>query len=204
MPIGEAAREALVLATVERGWKKGKVWRERVHPDDQPVNVEGMTFAADGSLLLGLRTPVSAEGDPLIVALPDPNRLFDAPDDVPRCGPVWTVRCGGARDRPLGIRGLHTAADGTVHVLVGNLDAEDKDSVVLEADADAGRAHCEHWHVTRALPKSGGGVDAVPVHEFRDLKTVEGLAQAPDGHFIYVVDRDDDVELRFLLAGDAG
>jgi hypothetical protein len=196
--IGDPARQALVLDTVERGWKQGKGWRERVHPDDHAINVEGMTFAADGSLLLGLRTPVSAGGNPLIVALPDPDALFET-DDVPECGPVWEVRCGGSLERPLGIRGMHTAADGIVHLIVGNLDAEGKDSALLESLPSGSVAECEHWHFSSAPPPGGGVVDGVRLHGFEGLKTVEGIAQTPDGDFVYVVDRDHAVHLRFLL-----
>jgi hypothetical protein len=202
--IGDPARQALVLDTVARGWKDDKRWRERVHPDDHAINVEGMTFAADGSLLLGLRTPVSADGNPLIVALPDPDALFDAPDEVPRCGPVWEVRCGGTLERPLGIRGMHTAADGITHLIVGNLDAEGKDSVLLESLEGGSAAECEHWHLTGLLPETGGAVDAVRMHVLDGLKTVEGIAQTPDGDFVYVVDRDHNVHLRFLLTATDG
>jgi hypothetical protein len=94
---------------------------------------------------------------------------------------------------------MHTADDGAVHVLVGSLDAVGKDSVLLVDHPGAGEAHNAHWRVEGELPSSGGAVDAERVHEFPDLRSVEGLAQTPAGHFVYVVDRDQDVHLRFLL-----
>ena len=199
LPLGDAAKEALIDATVKRGEKKDKRWNGRVRPDDQPINVEGMTFAPDGSLLVGLRVPVSASGNPLVVALTDLDALFDDRGDVPECATVWEIACGGTAEKPVGVRGMHTGADGSIHVLVGSLDAEGKDSVLLEDHPGAGEAHNVHWRVAGPLPEEGGAVEAEAVHEFPDLKSVEGLAQTPDGHFVYVVDRDDDVHLRFLM-----
>jgi len=199
LPLGDATREALVDATVARGEQKGKRWSGRVRPGDQPLNVEGMTFAPDGTLLVGLRYPVTADGNPIVVALPDVDALFDDPDAVPGCTSVWTIACAGTARRPVGIRGMHTAPDGSVHVLVGSLDALGKDSVLLVDHPGAGEAHNEHWRVAGPLPDGGGAVDGERVHAFADLRSVEGLAQTPDGHFLYVVDRDHDVHLRFLV-----
>src|SRR3954462_9414537 len=58
--LGPRARERLVLRTVELGGKKGKSWASRVQADDQPLNIEGCCFLEDGTLLLGLRCPVTA------------------------------------------------------------------------------------------------------------------------------------------------
>ena len=201
MPLSDAAREALIEATIERGKDDGKAWKGRVKRRDRPINVEGIEFRADGSLLLGLRYPVAATGDPLLVELPDVDALFDDPGGVPACGPVWVLGCGGDPDRPLGVRGLHRSSTDELHVLVGNLDAEGKDSVLLEGRPSGAAAHCEHWRARLPVLAAGGPVDAEIVHRLDDLKTVEGIAQAPgEDHFIYVVDRDHNVHLRFLHA----
>ena len=199
LPLGERLRRDFVEAAVDRGRDKDKRWKDLVRATDHPINVEGMTFGADGALLVGLRYPVTADGQPLIVAVPDPDALFDGGDPTPDCATVWALETGGATRRPVGIRGMHTAADGAVHVLVGSLDAEGKDSALLVDHPGGGAAHNVHWRVEGELPASGGRVPAERVHEFPDLKSVEGLAQTPDGHFLYVVDRDHGVHLRFLL-----
>lgn len=204
MPLSDAAREALIEDTIEHGEDKDKGWNGRVKPDDHPINIEGMEFRPDGTLLLGLRVPVAASGDPLVVEVQDIDNLFDDADAVPSCGSVWVIECDGDPERPVGVRGMHRSGSDELHVLVGNLDAEGKDSVLLDGRPSAGEAHCEHWRVRLPLTAAGGPVKAEMVHCFPDLKTVEGLAQSPDGDFLYVVDRDQNVHLRFLLAGEDG
>ncbi len=200
LALSDDARAALIDATIERGEDKGKSWAGRVRPGDHPINIEGIEFRADGTLVLGLRVPVAANGDPLLVELHDVDDMFDDPDAMPRCGAVWVPRCGGEPERPVGVRGLHRSATDELHVLTGNLDAEGKDRALLAGRPTAGEAHCEHWRIRLPLSATAGGpIDAVEVHDFPDLKTVEGIAETPDGHFLYVVDQDHDVHLRFLL-----
>jgi len=197
-PLGARARELLVEATVARGEEGGKRWAGRVRPDDLPINVEGIEFRPSGELLLGLRHPVTEDGHPLLVAVQDVGALFaEDPEDV-ACGPVWTVEAG-ERDDPLGVRGLHHGAGDALHLLVGSLDAEGKDSALVDEGPEAGRAHCEHWAVELPADAGPGTLAARRVHVFEGLKTVEGIAQAPDGSFLYVVDQDHNVHLRFLL-----
>jgi hypothetical protein len=110
---------------------------------------------------------------------------------------VWTLTCGETREHPMGVRALHRTADGRLHAIVGSLDALGKDSALVHDHRDAGAAHCEHW--TFSLPPGGGPVECVTTHEFPDERSVEGLARMPSGPFLYVVDRDDNVHLRFLM-----
>jgi hypothetical protein len=197
-PLGARARELLVGATVTRGEEGGKRWAGRVRPDDHPVNVEGMEFRPSGELVLGLRYPVTEEGHPLLVAVEDVDVLFADDPEAVRCGPVWTVRAG-RREDPVGVRGLHHGDGDALHLVVGSLDAEGKDSALVDERPDAGRAHCEHWAVELPAGAGPGELAAREVHGFPGLKTVEGIAQAPDGSFLYVVDQDHNVHLRFLL-----
>lgn len=199
-PLGERARELLLAATIERGEQGAKRWAGRVRADDHPINVEGMEFRPDGELLLGLRYPVTAAGDPILVAVEDVERLFAGDPEGVRCGPVWTLHAG-PHDDPLGIRGLHHGAREELHLVVGSLDALGKDSALVDEDPAAGRAHCEHWVAELPAGASGAEIRARRVHDFPGLRTVEGISQAPDGHFLYVVDQDHNVHLRFLLAG---
>ena len=198
--LGPRARERLVLNTIERGSKKGKAWAARVQPDDQPLNIEGCCFLADGTLLLGLRCPVSAAGDPLLVELLNFEAYFASPDSVPELGAVWTLTHAGTRDDPVGIRALHRTADGNVHAIVGSLDALGKDSALVFDHASAGQAHCEHWELEVPDHRGGGVVEVGQRHAFPGERSVEGLAKMPSGPFIYVVDRDHNVHLRFLMA----
>jgi hypothetical protein len=198
--LGPRARERLVLRTIERGVAKGKSWASRVLPEDQPLNIEGCCFLEDGTLLLGLRCPVTADGDPLLVELLNFEAYFSSPDSVPELGAVWVLTHAGTREDPVGIRALHRTADGHVHAIVGSLDALGKDSALVFDHAAAGQAHCEHWELEVPGHRGGGVVEVGIKHSFPGERSVEGLAKMPSGPFLYVVDRDKNVHLRFLLA----
>ena len=188
--VGPKAHDALIGATRRTGQQRGKPWADRVLTDDAPVNIEGATFLPDGKLLLGLRFPTTADGHPLLVEVADVDVLFDG--GTPQCGTVWSLDVG-SRERPLGIR----AMDGE-HVIVGSLDARGKDSVLLVDHPEAGEAGCAHWRRDR-LPAGGGTVGARLVHDFGDLRSVEGVADGFGGHHLYVIDEESRVSMRFLL-----
>ena len=191
------ARQALVGATIERGTSKGKGWARLVEPGDVPINVEGAAFATDGRLLLALRFPTTREGRPLIVALEDPDAIMDDPRAVPAVGDVWVVDAGTA-ELPLGLRALDRTADGGMQAIVGSLDARGKDSALLDGHPEAGEAGCAHVRLG-PLPPGGGVVPAEVVHDFGELRSVEGVADGPHGHAMYVVDEESHVDMRFLL-----
>ena len=188
--VGPHAREALIDATRRDGQQRSKRWVERVRPDDAPINIEGATFLPDDKLLLGLRFPTSADGHPLLVEVADIDVLFDG--GTPECGPVWSLEVG-SRERPLGVRAMSGE-----HIIVGSLDARGKDSVLLADHPEAGEAGCSHWR-RAPLPAGGGTVGATLVHDFGDLRKVEGVADGIDGHHLYVVDEESGVQMRFLL-----
>ena len=193
--LSQGAREALIGATIERGRKKDKDWVRFLEPDDLPINIEGAAFGPDGELLVGLRFPTTAAGQPLIVALPDVDALIDDPDAVPPCGDVWWLEVGDP-DRPEGIRAMDPSRGG-FQVITGSLDALGKDSTLVDHHPEGGDAACRHWRFG-ALPAGGGAVPATLVHDFEDLRSVEGVADGPEGHAVYVVDVDSRVDMRFL------
>jgi hypothetical protein len=198
--LGPRARERLVARTVARARKKGKSWADRVREGDQPLNIEGCCFLADGTLLLGLRCPVTAGGGPILVELLNIEGFFAEPDLPPELGAVWTLSHAGTREDPVGIRALHRTADDRVHAIVGSLDALGKDSALVADHASAGQAHCEHWELEVPGHRGGGVVEVGQKHTFPGERSVEGLAKMPSGPFLYVVDRDHNVHLRFLMA----
>lgn len=200
--LGPRARERLVQATIERGASKGKSWAGRILDADQPINIEGCCFLPDGTLLLGLRTPVTAAGEPILVELRDLGAFFDDPGSPPELGAVWTLTCAGTPEDPVGVRGLHRTEDGRLHAIVGSLDALGKDSALVSDDRDAGAAHCEHWSFELPPSEGGGAIECRKVHDFPDERSVEGLARMPAGPFLYVVDRDHNVHLQFLLTDE--
>lgn len=193
--LSEPAHEALIDATIKRGRKKDKGWVDFVGDDDLPLNIEGAAFGEDGTLHLGLRFPTTAAGQPLIVAVPDVDVLFDEPGAVPSCGEVWWLQAGSA-GRPEGIRAMDPSRGG-FQLITGSLDALDKDSALVDHHPESGQAGCVHRRLG-ALPAGGGPVETTLVHDFEHLRSVEGVADGPAGHAVYVVDVDARVDMRFL------
>ena len=193
--LAEEARRALVDATIERGRRKGKDWVHFLRSGDMPINIEGVAFAPDGSLIVGLRFPTTADGRPLLVQVRDVDVLLDDPGAVPPCGDVWWIETP-SRELPEGIRAIDPSREG-FQVIIGSLDALEKDSVLVEHHPEAGQAACRHVRLG-ALPAGGGAVSATLVHDFEDLRSVEGVADGPEGHAVYVVDVDSRVDMRFL------
>jgi hypothetical protein len=164
-----------------------------------PINIEGIAFAADGSLLLGLRFPTTREGHPIIVALREVDALFDEPKAVPGCGDVWWLAVGEP-ERPLGVRALNPTGSGErMQAIVGSLDSTGKGSTLVGHHPEAGGTGCTHWRFG-PLPAGGGQVGAELVHDFGGLDSVEGVADGVDGGAFYVVDEESRVDIRFLLA----
>ena len=197
--LGPLAREAYIDATIARGASEAKRWAGRVTSADQPINVEGADFRADGRLLLGLRYPVSAEGHPLLVELDDVHALFDDPDAVPRVANVWVLEDLGSALEPAGVRALHGEGRDRFDAVVGDLDAAGKGASILDDHPEGGRAHSEHVRFTLPLVAGGGSLTCERIHTFGDVRRVEGVALAPDGHAHYVLDNDGRVGLRTLV-----
>jgi hypothetical protein len=198
---GPLTTERYIDATIARGAARGKRWAGRVTAADHPINVEGMEFRANGRLLLGLRYPVSAEGHPLLVEVDDVEALFADPGAVPTCSHVWELENVGDRDEPMGIRALHTEGDDVFDAIVGDLDAAGKGATILADHPAGGRAASRHVRFSLPLVAGGGAVQVETLHAFGDIKRVEGIALAPDGHAHYVIDEEGHVALRTLLLG---
>jgi hypothetical protein len=200
---GPQTSDAYIDSTIVRGASKGKRWAGRVRSSDHPVNVEAAEFRSNGGLLLGLRYPVTADGHPLMVELDEVGMLFDDPGAVPACSAVWVLEGVGSPDEPVGLRALHTEGDDRFDAVIGDLDAAGKGAIVLGDHPEGARARSLHVRFTLPLVARGGSVLCEHVHDFGDLRRVEGIAAGPDGHAHYVVDRDGHVELRTLLLDEA-
>ncbi|CAA9478675.1 MAG: hypothetical protein AVDCRST_MAG69-633, partial [uncultured Solirubrobacteraceae bacterium] len=150
LPLGPRTRESYIDATIVAGAKGDKRWAGRVKSGDVPINVEAAEFRDDGRLLLGLRHPVTVDGHPILVELDDVESLFADPDAEPRCGAVWVLDGVGEPQRPCGVRALHAAELDHFHAIVGNLDAQSEDSVLIQDRPEA--AVAESLHVSFRLP----------------------------------------------------
>ena len=89
-----------------RAWGEGKGWAGLVREDDYPINIEGAAFRENGTLLLGLRFPTTAEGRPILVELEGIDRLFDPDGDLPEVRGFWTVDAVGKGGEIAGVRDL--------------------------------------------------------------------------------------------------
>lgn len=103
----------------------------------------------------------------------------------------------------LGVRDLHLA-DGMLHALVGNLDSDATDSILLSEHPEAAVAQSAH-----IVTKYPGGTkrrlrkcEATVEHHFEGLYRVEGLTDDA-GRFLYVSDEDNIVRTRFFASGDS-
>lgn len=199
LPQGELERQAYVEASIAVGERKAKSWAGRIYPTDRPINVEAAEFRPDGTLLLGLRYPVTADGHPILVELENVDELFDDPDAVPRCGNVWVLGDVGSVEAPVGFRALDTSGGDRFDAIVGDLDASGKSATVLADHPEGARAASEHVRFQLPHDAAGGVVGGKVVHHFGDIRRVEGVALDPEGHAHYVIDEEGHVALRTLI-----
>jgi hypothetical protein len=172
--------DAFVRRARKRGQKQGKSWRDLVKKADRPLNVEGSTFLPGGRLLLGLRYPVTVDGHPILVELEGLDRLFDDEVRDPVVTAIHIVSNVGTASKPAGVRELDSMS-GVVHVITGNLDSEQLESMVVEGTEGGDRAPNEHWTV-EVTPGETGLVThrGTRIRKFRSGSTVEGMALVGD------------------------
>lgn len=191
---GHNEEQSYVGEARKKGKKKGKTWAQRIRPDDWPINLEAATFLPSGNLLLGLRYPVTREGQPILVELANPDTLFqDGEQPEIRALRVIDV---GSPDEPRGVRALESFKE-EVHAITGNLDSHPEESLLVQ-DHPAG-TRAESCHHRLCYSTDGANEDrrvrAEEVHLLEDRTRVEGLALDGDGCFWYVVD---DEKIRLL------
>ena len=186
-----------VTAARDTAQAKGKKWARRLGDGDRPLNVEAAAFRPDGNLLLGLRFPIAADGSPLLVELAGVPESFEGGPD-PLVVAIWKLDGPGGPDTPVGFRAMVTDGSDAFDCILGSLDATDKGSLLLDCHPGGADAVSQHWCFELSGRRGGGRVDARQAAVFDDLQRVEGLAHGPDGHFVYVVDEDHRIHMRFL------
>ena len=199
IPLGEHARRVYINQTAKIGERKKKRWAGRVQPGDYPFNIEALEFRKNGTALLGVRYPVTSDGHPLLVELNDVDALFDDPDAVPGCGNVWVLEDVGEATAPAGLRAMHTNDGVVFDAVVGDLDAPDKGATVLEDHPEGREAPSRHVRFKLPARKRGGGVPTETLHDFGDVRRVEGIVVDEHGHAHYVLDEEGRVALRTLI-----
>lgn len=181
--LSDVASRDYVDGARERGQRLGKAWATRILAGDLPINVEGAAFSEDGNLILGLRFPVTASGQPIVVELLDVARAFDAPDWQPRIGAIRALAGSGTRRAPVGIRDLEVLGR-ELHVIVGGID-----SGLVDGTPPPSRRPFEHRVGAWPTEDGSGRLATKLVRRFRPGQRVEGLASDGTGGFAYVAER---------------
>ncbi|HEX8631489.1 MAG TPA: hypothetical protein VF755_25300 [Catenuloplanes sp.] len=195
LPTGERVYERFIGDTRDRGLARAKRWVDRLGRGDLPVNVEAAAFTPAGTLLVGLRFPVTARGEPILVEIAGVAGMFD---DDPRTWPTAVrayVLTGVTPPGGLtGFRAIAARPDGGYDAVVGSIDAVGKGSVLLDEHPHGGDVTSRH--VRFAIPDAGTGheLPGVVIAELAPFHNVEGLAEL-DGRRYYVTDEDHRVVL---------
>ena len=168
----------------------------RINDGDVPINVEGAAFDSHGSLLLGLRYPVTQAGQPILAELAGVEAMIEDERAAPVVRRFWVIENVGTPAAPAGVRALHSRGN-ELHAVTGDLDAQGKGSALLEEHLEGGRAACAHHRFALPSDRDGGSVVAELVQPFNE-HNVEGLASDPQGYFYYVTDEDDRIRVRYM------
>jgi hypothetical protein len=206
IPLGKQSHKALIKETIERGKKENKKWAGLVREDDYPINIEGAAFREGGTLLLGLRFPTTAEGCPILVEQEGIDRLFDPDGALPEVRGFWTADAVGKGGEIAGVRDLAllmTGEDEELHLVTGNVDSRDKQSVLIQDYPGGRETVATHFHCVLPKDAHSGFLRAEFVREFPSLPRIEGISVTPVGRTYYVTDEDEGVHLRLtrLLVG---
>lgn len=161
---------------------------------DHPINIEGSEFLTNGIAFLGLRWPVTADGRPIVVAVEGIPAWFSG-GRRPRVIAVHVIDAIGDNGAKAGVRDL-AIAGGRLHVVTGNIDSRDKGSVLLTDHSDGADTVNTHFRCALPSTEQDSQLDAEVVRAFPDLPRIEGIA-AEYGHFFYVSDEDEGVDMRF-------
>ncbi len=192
LPPGDRVRSRFIGETVARGAARSKGWVDRLVPDDLPLNVEAATFTPAGTALLGLRFPVTTDGEPILVELAGVPGMFDATPSWPEALGAYVLAGVTPPGTLTGFRAVAPAANGGYAAVIGSIDALGKGSVLLEDHPTGGEVTSRH--VRFRLPDEGHLATGELVADLAPFHHVEGLAEV-DGSCFYVTDEDHRVGL---------
>ncbi|MFG3421117.1 hypothetical protein [Micromonospora sp. NPDC048063] len=192
LPPGARVRARFIGETVARGTARSKGWVSRLVPDDLPLNVEAAAFTPAGSVLIGLRFPVTADGDPILVELTGVPGMFDPVPTWPEAAGAYVLTGVTPPGALAGFRAIAPTDDGGYAAVVGSIDALGKGSVLLDDHPTGGDVTSRH--VRFPPPGDGHLVPGELVADLAPFHHVEGLAEL-DGRSFYVTDEDHRVAL---------
>lgn len=193
LPPGDRVRHRFIGQTVARGTARSKNWVDRLAEDDLPVNVEAAAFTPAGTVLLGLRFPVTAEGEPILVELAGVADMFAAEPAWPRAVGAYALTGVTPPGALTGFRAVAPTPDGGYAAVIGSIDALGKGSVLLDDHPHGGEVTSRHVRF-RLEATPDARVAGKLVAELAPFHHVEGLAEL-DGNCYYVTDEDHRVAL---------
>jgi len=189
---GEGVEDSFIARTVAKGSARAKSWVARLTHDDLPCNIEAATFTPGGTLLLGVRYPVTAAGEPVLVEIAGVEGMFADEPVWPSVVGAYVVTGVTPPGRRNGFRALSARPDGGYDAVLGPIDGQGKGSTLLEDHPMAGDDVSRH--VRFRLPETGREVPGELVAELAPLHNVEGIAEV-DGVRYFVTDQEHRVEL---------
>ncbi|MGW4497171.1 hypothetical protein ACWENR_00925 [Micromonospora sp. NPDC004336] len=192
LPPGERVRARFIGETVARGTARSKGWVSRLVPDDLPLNVEAAAFTPAGDVLLGLRFPVTADGEPILVELSGVSGMFDPAPSWPEAAGAYVLTGVTPPGALAGFRAITPTDDGGYAAVIGSIDALGKGSVLLDDHPTGGDVTSRH--VRFPAPGDGHLVPGELVADLAPFHHVEGLAER-GGRSFYVTDEDHRVAL---------
>ncbi len=173
----------------------------------QPINIEGAAFIGD-DLVLGLRWPVSSQGQPLVARITGARQILlsdtwsvEALADCPTT--IYSVDVDGTPKRPAGIRGMTidpAEPKETLHLIAGP----------TERDLIAGKVQAAAYQHLRLQFKSGSNslIQTEQVQTFEGYRKVEAVAafspaaggasnnaETGDARWMYALDDEDAIVL---------
>nr|WP_204341926.1 hypothetical protein [Micromonospora terminaliae] len=193
LPPGDRVRQRFIVETLARGTARAKSWVSRLAEDDLPVNVEAAAFTPAGTVLLGLRFPVTAEGEPILVELAGVAAMFGARPGWPRAVGAYALTGVTPAGALTGFRALAPTPDGGYAAVLGSIDAVGKGSVLLDDHPHGATVTSRHVRFRHDVGPDAR-VAGKLVAELAPFHHVEGLAEL-DGRCWYVTDEDHRVAL---------
>ena len=143
--------------------------------------------------MVGLRYPVTRNGEPVLVEIEGLLRMFDDDADPPVATRAWALKGVGSRAYSAGVRGLEQVGD-EMHVLTGPIGTARKDSAVVKDYPGTQQVACMHWRFPLAALDATTEIEPELYREFEQPAHVEGVAHTERGWF-YVSDFDVKVSL---------
>jgi hypothetical protein len=150
-------------------------------PKHGGLNVEGLAVCGKGEdkeLLIGLRSPLTEDGNAVVISLKNVDAIFDDEKEKPDFGKVWFLLSDG-----LGIRGM-----------VHDKDKDQKRVLLILGQPDDNRA----TKIVRWNPESNE-ITPLEVKEVSTEGPMEGIALDQAGQIYVVVDREASVADKALF-----